>query len=57
MKTRVFGLIGSLLVAWVACVAQPDRSTMPGPGPAPDIAFPEYDLLTTSNCPRSACAC
>ena len=29
--------------------AQIDRNVVPGPGPAPAVAFPEYELVTTGN--------
>ena len=29
--------------------AQIDRNVVPGPGPAPAVAFPDYELITTAN--------
>jgi predicted Zn-dependent peptidase len=41
-------LILALLFVSISA-AQIDRSKMPGPAPAPAVAFPDYDLVTTSN--------
>jgi predicted Zn-dependent peptidase len=49
MKTKFFLLIGSSLLLWTTAAAQIDRSTMPAPGTAPEIAFPQYELQQTSN--------
>jgi len=49
MKKWFLGLIGSSMLVWATGMAQIDRSTMPEPGPAPEVAFPEYDVEQTSN--------
>ncbi|HTR81391.1 MAG TPA: pitrilysin family protein, partial [Bacteroidota bacterium] len=49
MKKISAALLAFSLVAVVIAHAQLDRSIIPGPGPAPAVAFPDYDLLTTPN--------
>ena len=40
-------MLGALAVQMLQ--AQIDRNVAPGPGPAPAVAFPEYELIPTSN--------
>lgn len=47
-KSLLAGVMLSLFVSG-GLVAQIDRSKIPGPGPAPAVAFPDYDLVTTAN--------
>jgi zinc protease len=49
MKRIVLSLVGcSLLLAQLG-FAQLDRSKIPPPGPAPEVSFPDYDLVTMAN--------
>ena len=49
MKKNVSAAILLLLFVSTLAPAQLDRSKVPGPGPAPAAAFPDYDLVTTTN--------
>lgn len=49
MKRICLGIVILGVVAVQMLHAQLDRSIMPGPGPAPAVAFPDYELLTTDN--------
>jgi len=49
MKKKLFAPVIMLLFMSSFAPAQIDRSKVPGPGPAPAVAFPNYDLITTAN--------
>ncbi len=49
MRTLVAMLLAVLMLVAGRADAQLDRSIVPGPGPAPATAFPEYDVITTAN--------
>ena len=49
MKKFFAASVALLCMAFTIVQAQLDRSKIPGPGPAPSIAFPDYDVLTTAN--------
>jgi len=49
MKKNLYAAITLLLFISTIVPGQIDRSKVPGPGPAPAIAFPDYDLITTAN--------
>jgi len=49
MKRTTAGLLMLGALALQPLHAQLDRSIVPAPGPAPEVAFPQYDLSTTAN--------
>jgi zinc protease len=49
MKRAIVLFVGCVLLLAQHSVAQLDRSKIPPPGPAPEVAFPDYDMATTSN--------
>ncbi len=49
MRTILATLLAVLVLAAGRADAQLDRSIVPGPGPAPATAFPDYDVITTAN--------
>src|SRR3990172_4153303 len=49
MKRTLFAALMLLLSIINNAPSQIDRSKVPGPGPAPAIAFPDYEMMTTSN--------
>ena len=49
MRTTLAVLLAVLVLAAGRADAQLDRSIVPGPGPAPATAFPDYDVITTAN--------
>ena len=49
MTRKVAALLILLVLVFQALPAQVDRTTMPGPGPAPAVAFPAYEKHVTPN--------
>lgn len=49
MKKFFLATVALSCMALGVAHAQLDRSKMPGPAPAPAIAFPNYDVMTTQN--------
>ena len=49
MKRILTGILVLGVLTGQTLLAQIDRNVVPGPGPAPTVAFPEYELLTTTN--------
>ncbi len=49
MKRTVMLLVGCGLLLAQHAVAQLDRTKIPQAGPAPEVSFPDYDIVTTAN--------
>lgn len=49
MKRTILLFVGCALLLAQHGIAQLDRSKIPPPGPAPEVSFPDYDMVTMAN--------